>query len=349
MLGVSSGRPVMSSEGSQTEFALPPNIHNARGDVRRAGFELEYNGVDIERSAQIVRDVFGGEVVPESTFVHRVRGTRFGDFQVEIDAKLLKDKTYEAPLRAVGIDVSDSRWLENALLGIASTVVPIEISAPPIPITRLAPLEKLRRRLHAERARGTRASILYAFGMHINPEIASNDPSAIRQTLRAFVLLYPWLARRAEVDFTRSITPYINPFPSSYVTAVLGHNRRVTAEELIDEYLEHNPTRNRPLDMLPLLTWLDRDRVARRVPDLALVKPRPTYHYRLPNCMIDEPLWTLAREWNAWVAVERLAADPQLIDEMAGEYERAQRQSFKPFYEKWPNVLAEYMRGVEVS
>ena len=349
MLGFLPGAALMSSEGSHNEFALPPIVHNSRGEIRRAGFELEYNGVDIERSAQIVRDVFGGEIVPESTFVHHVRGTRFGDFQVEIDAKLLKDKAYEAPLRAVGIDVSDSRWLENALLGIASTVVPIEISAPPIPVTQLAPLEELRRRLRDERARGTRASILYAFGMHINPEIAGDDPAAMRETIRAFVLLYPWLARRAKLDFTRSMTAYINPFPPAYVTSVLMYKRRVTAEELIDEYLEHNPTRNRPLDMLPLLTWLDRDRVARRVPDMALVKGRPTYHYRLPNCMIDEPDWTLAREWSAWVAVERLASDPQLIEEMAAEYEQAQRQSFTPFYEKWPNVLEEYMRGVEVS
>ena len=339
----------MDREGSPQEFASPPNARNAAGAVRRAGFELEYNGVDVEQSAAIVRDVFGGEHVRESTFVHRVCGTRFGDFKIEIDAALLTDKKYEAPLRAVGIDLSDSRWLENALLGIASTVVPIEISSPPIPINELSPLEELRRRLQDARARGTRASILYAFGMHINPEVATDDPAALRDVLRAFVLLYPWLARRSEVDITRTISPYINAFPDTYVRAVLVRKRRVTIHALIDEYLEHNPTRNRPLDMLPLLTWLDRERVARGVPDMALVKPRPTFHYRLPNCMIDEPHWTLAREWNGWVAVERLASDTQLIEDMAAEYAQAQRRSFKPFYDKWPNLIDGYLRGVEVT
>lgn len=46
-----------------------------------------------------------------------------------------------------------------------------------------------------------------------------------------------------------------------------------------------------------------------QVEDPHLVKARPAYHYRLPNCLIDEPDWRLAREWNTWVAVERLAAD----------------------------------------
>ena len=59
-----------------------------------------------------------------------------GDFKVEIDTKFLKDKQYEAPLRAVGVDPAstDTGWLERALLGVLSTVVPIEIADPPVPI-----------------------------------------------------------------------------------------------------------------------------------------------------------------------------------------------------------------------
>src|SRR5918993_274727 len=130
----------MDREGSPEEFVLPPQLHNAKGAVRRAGFELEYNGVDIEQSAAIVRNVFGGEHVRESTFVHHVRGTRFGDFKVEIDAALLKDKSYEGPLRAIGIEVGDTPGWKRARLGSAPPVVPIKISSPPIPIDELSPL-----------------------------------------------------------------------------------------------------------------------------------------------------------------------------------------------------------------
>ena len=55
----------------------------------------------------------------------------------------------------------------------------------PAPSARCAP-----RRLHEASAQGTRASVLYAFGMHINPEIPSDHPAMLRDVLRAFVLLY---------------------------------------------------------------------------------------------------------------------------------------------------------------
>jgi hypothetical protein len=328
-------------------FMIPPVVHNAQGEVRRAGFELEYSGVTITDSALLIREVFGGTHVVESTFEHRVANTPFGDFTVEIDTKFLKDKQYEAPLRALGVNAAstDTGWLERALLGVLSTVVPIEVAAPPIPIDQLAALDELRRRLHVAGAKGTRASVFYAFGMHINPGIVSDDPAELLNTLRAFILLYPWLKRESEVDLTRSISPYIDRFPSQYGQLILRPDYRVTRERLIDDFLQHNPTRNRPLDMLPVLTHLDPQRVRRNVPDMSLVKPRPSFHYRLPNCMIDESQWTLAAEWNRWVVVERLANDPRRIADMSRDYQAAEAQSFKPFYEKWPDVLEQYMKS----
>jgi hypothetical protein len=335
------------NEGTFERFDLPPVLHNARGEVRKAGFELEYSGLTITDSALLIRDVFGGTHVIDSTFEHRVEGTRFGDFKVEIDTKFLKDRQYEAPLRALGVDPAstDTGWLERALLGVLSTVVPIEIAAPPIPIDQLAPLDQLRHRLHLAGAKGTRASVLYAFGMHINPEIVSDDPVELLNYLRAFILLYPWLKRESEVDLTRSISPYIDRVPSEYGRLIMQPNYRATRERLIDDFLTHNPTRNRPLDMLPVLTHLDAERVQRNVPDMSLVKPRPSFHYRLPNCMIDEPQWTLASEWNRWVAVERLANDPQRIAAMSRDYQAAEAESFKPFVDKWPDVLEQYMKS----
>jgi hypothetical protein len=295
-------------------FALPPLVRNARGEVRKAGFELEYAGVSLNLSATLVRTVFGGEHVSDTTFVHRVRGTRYGRFSVEIDTTVLKDKTYEKPLRALGIEPGPgTQWLEKALLTTFATVVPTEIAAPPIPVTELTPLDELRRLLAKYGAKGTRASLLYAFGMHINPEIASDDSGYVRDVLRAFLLMYPWLRERTEVDVTRRISPYINPFPDAYVRLLLDPSYPADTGRLIDDYVAHNPTRNRPLDVLPVLAHLDADRVMARVQDPHLVKPRPAFHYRLPNCMVDEPRWTLAREWNDWVEVEKLAADKEAL------------------------------------
>lgn len=337
--------PAQGSEAGH--FLPPPVLRNAAGEVRRAGFEFEYSGLSLNLSGVMVRKVFGGEHVIHSTFVHSVRGTPHGTFQVEMDTTVLKDKTYEKPLRALGINPRHhgAKWIERALLGTLSTVVPTEIGTPPLPVTDLAPLDELRGLLRRYGARGTRASMVYAFGLHINPEIPADDPRQILDVLRAFLLLLPWLQRRTEVDLSRRISPYINPFPQDYARLVLRPDYEATRERLIDDYVAYNPTRNRPLDLLPVLAHLDNERVVRRVRDPHLVKPRPAYHYRLPNCMVDEPHWTIAREWNTWVAVERLANDPDRLAEMARDYLDADRQSLRPFYDKWPDVLEHYLAG----
>src|SRR3954463_16744587 len=87
-----------------------------------------------------------------------------------------------------------------------------------------------------------------------------------------------------------------------------------------DDYLTHNPTRNRPLDMLPLLAFNVPGLMER--PGLAgqKVRPRPTFHYRLPDSSIDEDGWSIAEEWGRWVLVERLADDPTLAARFAREY-----------------------------
>jgi hypothetical protein len=128
---------------------------------------------------------------------------------------------------------------------------------------------------------------------------------------------------RVKVDLARSISPYINPFPDEYVRLILRSDYPADAGRLIDDYLAYNPTRNRPLDMLPVLCHLDEPRVTSRVEEQHLVKARPAFHYRLPNCLVDEPDWTLAREWNTWVEVERLAEDPEALMRMSREYLRA--------------------------
>jgi hypothetical protein len=308
-----------------SSFELPPIVHNARGDVRKAGFELEYAGLSLEAAAIIVRHAFGGgRHVVSGPSVQRVVGTRFGTFKLEIDSRLLKDRRYERPLRAMGLDpekMGGASRVERAVAKLFAVAgVPYEIVTPPIPITDLAPLDELRRLLWQNEAAGTRGRPWYAFGMHINPEIASDEPGYIRDVLRAFLLLYPWLKRRVRVDLARSISPYINPFPEAYARLVLDPEYPADAGRLIDDYLAHNSTRNRPLDLLPVLCHLDADRVMHRVEEKHLVRPRPAFHYRLPNCLVDERDWTLAREWNNWVAVERLAHDPKRLAGLSHEY-----------------------------
>lgn len=324
-------------------------MQTAAGNLRRAGFELEYAGIGVEQSAAIVLKAFGGEHVRISPSVHKITGTRYGDFSIEIDSAVVKDRRYEAAMRAIGLNPEN--WntdpLEKLLTGFLSTWVPFEIGTPPIPLDQFSMLDELRRLLYEDGALGTKKSIRYAFGMHINPELPSEHACSIRDHLRAFFLLMPWLKDRVEVDFTRRVMPFINPFPMAYIRLVLQADYPDDAGRLIDDYLLHNPTRNRPLDLLPVLAYLDETRVMRQVEDPHLVKPRPAYHYRLPNCLIDDPNWSIAREWNTWVAVERLAADSDRLAAMSRDFLDADEQSFRPFINKWPDVLKKYLPDAE--
>jgi hypothetical protein len=81
---------------------------------------------------------------------------------------------------------------------------------------------------------------------------------------------------RADINLTRRITSYIDPFPIEYVRKVIAPAYRPDLGTLIDDYLEHNPTRNRALDLLPLFLHLDEERV-RAITDDPLIKPRPTF------------------------------------------------------------------------
>jgi hypothetical protein len=83
---------------------------------------------------------------------------------------------------------------------------------------------------------------------------------------------------------------------------------------VISVYTEHVRSRNHGLDMLPLLLHLDRALVERRIGPDHGISARPTYHFRLPECRLDEPGWTLASEWAKWQLVEAVAADRATLD-----------------------------------
>ncbi len=51
-----------------------------------------------------------------------------------------------------------------------------------------------------------------------------------------------------------------------------------------------------------------------------LVKGRPAFHYRLPDCKINVPGWTAAAPWNRWVYIEKLAANDALLLELIGAW-----------------------------
>jgi hypothetical protein len=133
------------------------------------------------------------------------------------------------------------------------------------------------------------------------------------------VLLDAWLRRQAAPDPTREMLGFADPFPPDYVRRLVAPDYRPDIARFIDDYLAANPTRNRDLDMLPLLLHLDEDRVRAALPN-EKIRGRPTFHYRLPDARVSDPGWSIAPDWNRWVAVERLAADQERLETLGLTY-----------------------------
>ncbi len=324
------------------EFKQPPIIYNEQGEVRKAGFELEYANLGIEDSARLIQELYGGELRVEHRFSQEIIGTSLGDFSIEIDLRLLNEKGYKKHLQKFNINLQDYQVgnntlefeVESILEGLASTLIPYEITTPPLPITEIYKLEPLRLALFEHHAEGTKHALLNAFATHINPEVPSKQPQSILSYIRAFLLLYPWMLKKLEIDIARRTTAFINPFPARYIEMVLNPAYNPDLEKLIEDYHEFNPDRNRPLDMYPLFAALRKEKID-SYHDIGKVNPRETFHYRLPNSLIDSPDWSLAREWNNWVIIEELAYDPEKIEQLSRNYLDLRHDTIIGFDYKW--------------
>ena len=315
----------------------PPWLKNAEGQMRRVGVELEISGLELDALAECVAEFLGLRMEATGRYERLLTGDAAGDWMVELDFDLLK-KLGREPHMAGAPVVDFGRTAEEILAWAAELLVPLEIISPPLPLTRLHEVETLIVRLRAAGAKGTSDSIVNAFGMQFNPELPSFEPELITASLKAFLCLYDWLFERADIDLSRRVTSYVNPFPAGYVEKVIAADYRPGLATLIDDYLAFNPTRNRALDMLPLFMFLDEKRVRAKADDV-LIKARPTFHYRLPDCDIHKPEWGLYVAWNDWVEVERLAADNQRLEACCAAYREYLDDPLQRLFGDWPATV----------
>ncbi len=313
-----------TSNGAPIAYLAPPRSHGTDGRHRKVGLELELGHLSLDETLAIVRDAIGGEVATESLTKGAVRGTRLGDFKVEVDSKPLQKRVYLKPLEALGLDTESAtaQVIEESVLHIAREVVPVEIVSPPIPWNALGELDSLWAMLRSAGAEDTRSSVLHAFGLHFNPEPPDFDVKTILNTTRAFLLLEDWISDASDIDLARKVAPYIRGFPESYRRKVLAPEYTPSWDQFVYDYVEDNPTRNRPVDLMPLIAHVGAPDISDRVEDWNLVSSRPTYHYRLPNSEVSRPDWTPAADWNRWVMVERVADDAEVLRELSEAYLR---------------------------
>lgn len=336
----SPARP-RAAGGPDRALAVPPHGLDARGQPRTVGVELEVNGLTLDAMAQRVADTLGLRVRTRGRYERVLEGDPAGDWCVELDFRLLKQQGRVH--RDTGSLADElGNWTEDALAWLAESVVPLELVSPPLPLARLPDVERVIVALRSAGAKGTSDRLVNAFGLHLNPQVPGEDTASVLVVLRAFLCLHDWLRARAHVNVARRMTAYIDPYPSEYVQRVIAADYRPDRTALIDDYLRCNPTRNRALDLLPLFAHFDEARVRAAVDD-PLIKPRPAFHYRLPNCEIDRPGWGLYPAWNDWVAVERLAADTDALAQCCARYRRFLRRPLRRWFGDWRRESAAFV------
>lgn len=319
----------------QHNYAKPAWVNNAKGEVRCVGFELEFAGLDLQSAAEAVAKSFQGEVIQDTQAECQVKHPEFGHFKIELDWSFAKNMARKR-LEEQGAN-------EDAVLALmtdlARQIVPLEVVCPPVPVSRLSVLNDMVTNLRGAGALGTSDSLIYAFGVHINAELPDLKPETLVSYLQAYCVAQHWLMKAHKVDVLRRLTPYIDTYPKRYVELVMAYTMDSPMSQIIDDYLQHNPTRNRGMDLLPLFKQIDEARVLAAVSD-ERVNARPTFHYRLPNCEIENPDWSLTHSWNVWCVVEHLAADPVTLKSMCGQWTEYNNNLINLKEEPWHQELA---------
>lgn len=323
-----------------TLWPSPLRPLKATGNARRLGVEIEFSGLELNQIAGLTREVLGGDIETVSDYECYVRNSRLGDFGIELDFAYLKKLGRERQPSVEFVDLNN--LAESGMALLAKQIVPFEIVSPPLPMDQVWHLDTLIVALRQAGAKGTGHATSYAFGLHFNPELPDTTASTILAYIQSFLCLFEWLRERSKVDLSRRVTPYITPFSRQYVLLACEPDYSPSAETLINDYLRYNPTRNRALDMLPLFCHLDELRVKQIVED-DRVKARPTLHYRLPNCMIDQRGWGLVQPWRDWLQVEALANSPEKLAQARDAMIQHMHNPATNLFSNWAEHVTPYL------
>ncbi len=310
-----------------TEIAALPVPTRHDGSPRRVGIEVECGGLTEARVAEIVAHRLGGRAQKTGPYAYTAEGTEIGDVEVLLDTAL-RERVDGAVARA-GLDLGRA-------------VIPVEFVTEPIAPERIPEIDALCGALAAAGAFGTQDGIALGFGLHLNVALPGMQIDDILPTLTAFALIEDWLRARMDLDPSRRLLPFVDPYPAPLLDRLCDPTTEWSLDRLTGVYLDTAGSRNHALDALPILKEAYPDRIVAAVAQMGHKSARPAWHYRLPDARIDDPHWSIAREWNRWCLVERVAADRELTARLAARW-RDYRGRALPIPGQWASVSAEIL------
>lgn len=276
-------------------------------DGARIGFEIEFTGLETHEAAELVQRALGGDLAYEGRHGATLRTETAGAFRFELDTRYAKPADDPQLIDQV-LDAADAREQAADLL---ASVVPVEMITDPLPRDQIGALEQAVAALRNAGGEGTRSHPISAFGMHLNAELSPLEAGPALRIAAMYAFVEKWLRRELEIDIARRITPFVDPYPRGYLNYLLEVFAGGFAPPLsgfIAAYGQWNPTRNRGLDLWPILGALDID-AAERALGAPVKNPRPAFHYRLPDSKLADPDWSPRQDVALWDAIARAAAD----------------------------------------
>jgi hypothetical protein len=327
----------------------PERFINSENEPRRVGFELEFGGLTVRETAEALQNNLGGDLQENNPFNMKLINSSVGKLKIERDAELLKSVSYREVLSKINVTFDPDTLgseIEQGIDRLSSFLIPCEIVTEPLAFQDFPKLTSIVKVLNRLDVKGTQNSLFYAFGLHMNPSVPDLDIKTLVSYIQSFLLLADWIIEDSRIDFSRRFfTSFIDPFPDSYVEKVLDPKYKPLIVEFIDDYLEFNPTRNRALDMLPVLCEIDNDRVLAGVKkeERSLISGRPAFHYRLPDCRLGDKAWSLAGEWNRWWYVETISSDNQLRTDLIEQWNKYNKRFFMTRKKQWVEAVKNFL------
>jgi len=296
----------------------PAGATHIGADHRLVGIEVEFGGLTARQAACIVHQELGGYIREIDAHRFSVEGTRLGTLRIELDSKYVHSS-------------DDASRLEKKTRRIAgelgNALVPTELVTEPLPASEIPAVDQLIKRMKAKGALGTQQPHL-ACGLHLNIAWSARDIASILRVFRAYLLMSPCLRSDIGPDTTRTLLPFISRFSRRFENKVLDPDYDPDLRTFIADYCHANPSKNRELDLLPLLASLDREAVAAELGEQPPAV-RPAFHYRLPNADFEDPDWSIQQEWQRWLSVEALANDESRLSKYL-EDRRHEHGQFEP-------------------
>lgn len=281
-------------------FRKPKQALNKEGVPRKVGVELEFAGINDEVAACAIKSVLGGTVEKTAPHSSRVNGSELGDIEIMLDIQ-----------HAHPADDAEPPLLEDwreVFGSVVTPIVPQELVTEPLPIDRLHLLDDVVSVLGEVGATGTHDSLAYAFGLHLNPELANESSTYLLQVIRSMILLDDEVRTVIEPDVSRRVLRWAKSYSEAYELCVLDPDYDPDMETLIKDYVALNGGRSHHLDMLPAFRHIDNETVTKLLGDKHS-SARPTFHYRLPNSRVGAAGWSIKEDWNVWVEIEDFAAE----------------------------------------